>query len=636
MEQTLWHAVYSPVSGGCGEMAVVVYRRAVAASRVQGTSGAQTTERYDKEFPMNDPLFPELPEVLSELSDEALEALLDEHTVALAKIDQEDPDYVGGLTGPEVISALELGVEQIKAIKDEKQVRVEAAEAYATKKAELVSLAREGEVLAEGDGDDADGGDDADDADGGEDGKDGAEEAAGEVVEEVAAEAPETIVAAAVPAPAKNYRRSPLPAASADRTPVTKTERTVLVAAAGAAGVTPGVELDRIGLANAMVEHVKRQARPSKHEGGVEERTLIAAANYHFPPERVLRPNDIEGNNAKIRGIGNPFLGVEGLTALVASGGLCAPLEPFYDIPDFAVTDRPVRDALPSFMAERGGVSVPSVSTIGSITTGVGVIEEADDAAGGTFATKSCQDFTCPTWTDVAVGAIYHCREYGNFNARAWPEGIAHENNLTMAAHSRTADARLLNRIKSLSINVTTPDIYSSTWSLINAMCRAASGIRYRLRLSADQLRLRALMPAWVPEMLISDITGTPFDRFKSRQEVINILRLSGVEPAFYLDTPATGVTQGFADETPGALDEWPNVVQWALYIEGAFLHIDSGVLELGIVRDSTLNSTNDYQVFGETFENVARIGPAQAALWVTSTVCPSGEFPALTTALAC
>ena len=483
----------------------------------------------------------------------------------------------------------------------------------------------EGDADADGDGDgDAD-------ADGDGDG----EEAAGEVVEEVAAESPETVVAAAAPVPAI-YRRSPLPAASADRTPVTKPDRTVLVAAAGAAGVTPGVELDRIGLANAMVDHVKRQAKPSKHANGVEERTLIASANYHFPPERVLRPNDIEGNNAKIRGIGNPFLGVEGLQALVASGGLCAPLTPFYDIPDFAVTDRPVRDALPSFQAERGGISVPSVSTIGSITTGVGVIEEADDAAGGTYATKSCQDLECPTWTDVAVGAIYHCREYGNFNARAWPEGIAHENNLTMAAHSRTADARLLNRIKALSINVTTADVYSSTHDLLYAMTRAAAGIRYRLRLSADQVRLRALMPAWVPEMLIADIAATQFDRFKSRQEVINILRLSGVEPSFYLDTPATGTTQGFADESAGALDDFPDDIQWALFIEGSFLHIDSGVLELGIVRDSTLNSTNDYQVFGETFENVARIGPAQGALWVTSTVCPSGEFPALATALTC
>lgn len=580
---------------------------------------------------MDDALFPALPESLAELSDEALEALLEEHNVALSKIEAEDPEYVGGLSGPEVISALELGVEQIKTLKDEKQLRVEAAEAYAAKKAELVSLAREGEEEL------------SDEAEVEETAEAEAEgEELAEETEEPEAEAAEAEVveepAPAVVASAKErvYRRAPLPVASEERTPKKNSERTVLVAAAGADGVTPGVELDRIGLANAMVEHVKRRARPSKHTNGTEERTLIASAAYSFPPERVLRPNDVEGNNMKIRAVGNPFLGVEGVRALTASGGLCAPLTPLYDIPDFAVTDRPVRDALPSFMAERGGISVPSVSTIGDITTAITVIEEEDDALGGTYATKSCQDLTCPTWTDVAVGAISHCREYGNLNARAWPEGIAHENNLTMAAHARTADARLLDRIKALSINVTTANVYSSTHDLIYAMARAAAGVRYRLRLSSSQVRLRALMPAWVPEMLQADIAATQFDRFKTRQDVINVLRLAGVEPAFYLDTPATGTSQGFADETASALDNFPSDIQWALFVEGAFLHLDAGVLELGVVRDSTLNSTNDYQVFGETFENVARIGPTQAALWVTSTVCPSGEFPATTTALSC
>ena len=577
---------------------------------------------------MEDALFPELPEDLKELSDEELETLLSEHQVALAKIDEEDPDYVGGLSGPEVIAALELGVEQVKTLKAEQANRLEAHEAYLARKGELLSTVKD-ETLSEGE---SEGEGDAEEAE--EEGEEAAEDEAEEAAAESEPVAEEAVVAAA--AEPRVYRRSPLPTASAERTPVSKNERTVLVAAAGADGVTPGVELDRIGLANAMVEHVKRRARPSKHAGGTEEKTLIASAHFPFPPERTLRPNDIEGNNAKIRGVGNPFLGIEGQAALTASGGLCAPLTPFYDIPDFAVLDRPVRDALPSFMAERGGISVPSVSTIGSITTGVGVIEEADDAAGGTYATKSCQDLECPTWTDVAVGAIYHCREYGNFNARAWPEGIAHENNLTMAAHSRTADARLLDRIKALSINVTTADVYSSTHDLIYAITRAAAGIRYRLRLSADQVRLRALLPAWVPEMLQADIAATQFDRFKSRQEVVSILRMAGIEPSWYLDTPSTGTTQGFADEAAGALDDFPDVIQYALFIEGSFLHLDSGVLELGIVRDSTLNSTNDYQVFGETFENVARIGPEQAALWVTSTVCPSGEFPATTTALSC
>ena len=76
--------------------------------------------------------------------------------------------------------------------------------------------------------------------------------------------------------------------------------------------------------------------------------------------------------------------------------------------------------------------------------------------------------------------------------------------------------------------------------------------------------------------------------------------------------------------------------MQIALFPEGTFLHLDGGTLELGIVRDSTLNSTNDYQVFGETFENVARIGPTQAARWLSLDICPVGTFPATGTALAC
>ena len=84
------------------------------------------------------------------------------------------------------------------------------------------------------------------------------------------------------------------------------------------------------------------------------------------------------------------------------------------------------------------------------------------------------------------------------------------------------------------------------------------------------------------------------------------------------------------------ALDGCPNTVQWAIYPEGAFIGVDMGVLELGIVRDSTLNSTNDFQVFGERFRNVARLAPEQAAYWVTTDWCPSGQFPPAGTARTC
>lgn len=598
-----------------------------------------------------DSLFPVLPGELAQLNDEELQTLLDDHEVALSKIEADDPTYIGDMSAEEVLQQLTTGVEQIKQIRALQTARVEAEEAYQAEKARLAAEARPVAAEAEGDeGDDA--GDDADEDEAEKadvsvevNAAVEADEPAAETVEEpvlvtASAEAP-AAPAPAVPAtpsrpPAVVYRRPPAP--DADRTVQGETDvsRPVLIAASGVEGVRAGVHLDAYSLAKSMIDYVSRRSPPTKHAHGVEEKLLVASASFRFPEERRLIDGDHANNVKKIRDIGNPYLGNEGVRALVASGGLCAPLTPLYDIPDLAVTDRPVRDALPSFQAERGGISVPSVSTIGDITSAITVIEESGDAAGGTFATKSCQDLSCPTWTDVAIGIISHCREYGNLNARAWPEGVAHENALTMAAHARTAEARLLDRIKALSINVTGGAATLNAWShLVYALTRSKASMRYVLRLDRN-FQLRALMPEWLPELLITDQVSAQFDRFMALEEATRTLNSYGISPAWYKDTPSTGTSQGFSAETASAIDDFPDVAQIALFPEGTFLHLDGGVLELGIVRDSTLNSTNDYQVFGETFENVARIGPTQAARWLSVTICPSGTFPATGTAISC
>jgi len=593
-----------------------------------------------------DPLFPELPEELASFTDEELQALLEEHEVALSKIENDDGTYIGDMSAEDVLAQLELGVDQIKQIRTLQEARVEAAEAYNAEVARLVGEVRPVSAEAEAEGEVE-----------GEEGEEGeaegeaevSAEAEVEVVEEAeavlvaaaeetpaaAAPAPAPVPAAPAPRPTQLYRRPPV--ADADRSvPGEDTTRPSLIAASGVEGVRSGIHLDAYGLAKAMVDYVARRSPPTKHAHGVEEKLLVASATFQFPEDRRLIDGDHAKNVEKIRSIGNPYLGNEGQRALVASGGLCAPLTPLYDIPDLAVTDRPVRDALPSFQAERGGISVPSVSTIGDISTAITVIEESGDAAGGTFATKSCQDLTCPTWTDVAIGIISHCREYGNLNARAWPEGIAHENAITMAAHARTAEARLLDRIKALSINVTGGAATLSAWShFVYALTRTRASMRYVLRLDRN-FRLRMLAPEWLPELLITDQVSAQFDRFMALEEASANLRSYGVEPTWYKDTPSSGTTQGFSAETASAIDDFPDVAQVALFPEGTFLHLDGGVLELGIVRDSTLNSTNDYQVFGETFENVARIGPAQAARWASVTICPAGTFPATGTGISC
>ena len=64
------------------------------------------------------------------------------------------------------------------------------------------------------------------------------------------------------------------------------------------------------------------------------------------------------------------------------------------------------------------------------------------------------------------------------------------------------------------------------------------------------------------------------------------------------------------------------------MFSEGTFLFLDGGTLDLGIIRDSSLVGTNDYKMFVETFEGVAKVGIE--SLKVTQTVNINGVAAAL------
>jgi hypothetical protein len=206
-----------------------------------------------------------------------------------------------------------------------------------------------------------------------------------------------------------------------------------------------------------------------------------------------------------------------------------------------------------------------------------------------------------------------------------------------MAALSRTSETFMLDRIKALSINVTNgAETLGALIYLVDAIVKARFGIVGRFRMPRNAT-FRALLPYWVPSMLALDNVQTQFDRFRTEEQLVAYLRSHNIEPTFYLDTPSTDTTQlPDSAQTAAAIDSLPDNVQWALNPDGAFLGIDAGSLELGIVRVSTLNATNDFQVFGERFRNLVRIAPAQAAYWVTSVLCASGQFPPAGTARTC
>lgn len=556
-------------------------------------------------------LFPELPSDLTKLTPEELSALATEIRARVAEVSTRSPEVIGELTMKEVLEQTTAAVASLETVNGEIAGREAAETAFDEELGKLVEAAGavkseepapeepadeptpEAEVVAEAEA---------------------ITEAAPEVVE------PELITASALPA-----ARAPLPAPTPEHQPVAEVipSGVALVAAAGIPGFGEDNVLDKDSLAAAMIR--KRYQGTSMPEG-YQEKVLIASASWQdlYEEDRRLRG---DGNDtAKINAVVSP-------EALVASGGICAPVTNYYELMNVAVADRPVRDSLASFQAVRGGLKFAAPPTIADVTSGVGIKTEEQDAAGGTFATKTCQVVACPEFSEKTLSMIYHCIQFGNLNSRAFPEQVAQFNELVMAAHARLAEQALLDGISAASTAVTGAAIYGAYTSLLDRWLQAAAGMRSRLRMAVNS-KVRVLAPAWVGDLIAADLNNRQFSDFRwNRGNIQSLFADNDIVIDWYLDTE-TGGGMVFGAQTAGAILNFPSTVVSYVFPEGSFLFLDGGTLDLGIVRDSTLNSTNDFQIFGETFEQVAYVGTG--ALKLTTTVCPSGTTGPTATAITC
>lgn len=361
--------------------------------------------------------------------------------------------------------------------------------------------------------------------------------------------------------------------------------------------------------------------------GADGNRFLVASVVGEFPEDRVLT-NDIDSNMAKINA-------VRSQEAIVASGGICAPLTPYYQLTVYGDAHRPVRDALPVFKAERGGIRFMPAPQITDLAGSTRHTTAAEDAAGytnqepaGTTAPKPCLHVTCEAEQSAVIEAIHRCLTFGNLGARTYPEQVEAWLKLGQAEFARYAETRLLDAIDGYSTELNAAQVYGATYSLLEQIALVVTSFRARHRLSSNAT-FRALIPFWLVEIVKSDIAaqapGDGLSRFSiSDAQVRDWFQSRGVNVTWVQDnTTAAGAP--FPAPEEGALWGWPTEVEWFIYPEGSFLYLDGGTLDLGLVRDSTLNSTNDYQIFYEEFNKVAFLGIESYK--VVSTVCPDGSF---------
>jgi hypothetical protein len=406
------------------------------------------------------------------------------------------------------------------------------------------------------------------------------------------------------------------PEVPASHRPVTQASAAPVAITAGAdiPGLTAGAALESMNdVAEAFAKRIHALRRVN---GGDGEQHIVASVSTSFPEERTLT-TDAESNWAKIQNVVSP-------EAIVAAGGHVAPFEVRYDIFGLGTTARPVRDALPRFQADRGGIRFITPPVLSDYANAVGVWTAANDAATTPNpSTKASLTVTSASEETVATDAVTLQMQFGNLATRAYPELIARHNELGLIQHAREAEQNLLAQIASGSTAVTTTSLIGFGRDFLVQVGRAATAYRSRHRLEADA-SLRVIIPSWVKDAMAADLAlNMPGDNLlNAYSEIDGYLAARGVVVSYSLDQNVYGA-QGV-----GALVEFADSFTWYLFAEGTFLFLDGGTLDLGIIRDSSLVGTNDYKMFIETFEGVAKVGIEGLA--ITSTISVNGVAAAL------
>ncbi len=412
-----------------------------------------------------------------------------------------------------------------------------------------------------------------------------------------------------------------------------------ILAARDAGGdVAEGQALDIHAVAQAIVN--KRIAMGNA-PSGTYDRIAVASATLDFG-DNVLSGGATE-NFSVLRRVSQEQAEFRGeVTALVASGGVCAPLDPNYDFFRLATAMNPVEQCLPTVGASRAGIRFISPPDFRDVSAGVRITTEAEDAAGyvsqgGPTPDKPCVAVECPDIEECRVDAVSQCVTFGNLNYRVFPEQVESFLADLAVIFSETKEVFYLDAIDAASTPVTYTSPYGASRGVAYAMSVSAANYRRRHHMAPDAT-LQVLLPSWAIEFLkidmINDHALGLSNWCLSDADVACWFGQNSLDVCFYYDS-ATGAGQAFSDiQAPGAINQWPDTLVSYLFAPGTFVRLDGGTLDVGLVRDSTLNGTNDLQLFSEQWIQVCMIG--LESLRIEHTLCPDGTAPEPVTPMVC
>lgn len=297
--------------------------------------------------------------------------------------------------------------------------------------------------------------------------------------------------------------------------------------------------------------------------------------------------------------------------ALVAAGGWCSPSEISYDF--FNIVAEDGMYDLPTIGIRRGGYRWPTSPSFGDLasSTALWVWNETQDIAALTgtaqSGTKTCAHVPCAAYNEARLDCDGVCLTAGNLSTDAWPEQLANYLRLVMATHAHRQNARQILKIAALatSVPITGTSALGTTVPLLDSVELMAWDYRNKYAMS-DAATFEAVFPSWVKGVIRADLAkrkgwDTPSSAFNiSDAEIGSWFTLRGIAAQFVQDWQVRGVgPTGAAGQTnlgqSTAAVVWPKQAAYLFYPAGTYVKGNGMTLDLGVIRDSVLNATNDY-----------------------------------------
>ena len=396
-------------------------------------------------------------------------------------------------------------------------------------------------------------------------------------------------------------------------------KRLAVTASVDIPGVAHGGELPTLG---SLADVVARKAKSMPVTQGQPSEQLVASIRNDFG-----HTVDDRTSRGEMKELIEYLTGPDKQQALVAGGGWCAPSEIRYDFFNIACEDGMID--LPTFGVSRGGIQFPTspsladalgggtafaefAATLSNESTPFLWTEASDIAAATGDPTKPCIRVPCPDFEEVRLECYGYCLTAGNLTDDAFPEATANMLQLLMAAHAHVINARLIAQMLLASSATTTIDGGAATDAaaprIYNAVGLAATDYRARYGMCIDDI-LEVVLPYWVREVIRGDLAWKAGVELQAvtNAEVDSYFTARNVRVQWVNDWQVRGASQ-FGNSS--AMTAWPTTVDFLIYAAGTFVHGNGLSLDLGVIRDSVLNETNDHTAaWSEECHLIARVG---------------------------